>query len=173
MVERPTSSLVEESQRARVVAEALSWVGTPWVHFGRIKGAGVDCAMLIAEVFERAGIVGHVEVPAYPIDWHLHREESKFADFVATLAPEVDGPPDRTPLPGDIIVWHFHAAFAHGGIVTAWPKVVHSYSRSMVCEDDCEAAAWLSTVIERTPRRGQARARRFFNAWAKATTAPC
>jgi cell wall-associated NlpC family hydrolase len=33
------------SIRAAVVAEARSWLGTPFHHQGRVKAAGVDCAM--------------------------------------------------------------------------------------------------------------------------------
>ena len=41
----------EADQRAAVVAEARSWIKTPWVHMAAIKGAGVDCAMLLARVY--------------------------------------------------------------------------------------------------------------------------
>src|SRR5262249_43477037 len=50
-----------DPRRAAVVAEAESWIGTPFHHAARVKGAGVDCLMLLAEVYERAGIVPHLE----------------------------------------------------------------------------------------------------------------
>lgn len=42
--------------RAAVVSEARSWVGTPWMHQQRLKGAGVDCIGLIRGVFLGAGL---------------------------------------------------------------------------------------------------------------------
>lgn len=36
--------------RARIVAEARTWIGTPWVHQHRAKGIGVDCAGLPIEI---------------------------------------------------------------------------------------------------------------------------
>jgi cell wall-associated NlpC family hydrolase len=36
--------------RAAVVREAESWIGTPFHHAARVKGAGIDCLMLLAEV---------------------------------------------------------------------------------------------------------------------------
>ena len=33
-----------DALRERVVAEALSWLGTPYAHRQRLKGVGVDCA---------------------------------------------------------------------------------------------------------------------------------
>lgn len=35
---------------AEIVAEARSWVGTPYIHQQRLKGAGVDCVGLILGV---------------------------------------------------------------------------------------------------------------------------
>jgi cell wall-associated NlpC family hydrolase len=41
---------VSEDERAAVVAEARTWIKTPWRHMADIKGAGVDCAMLLVRV---------------------------------------------------------------------------------------------------------------------------
>ncbi len=47
--------------RAAVVAEAHRWLRTPYHKHGRVLGAGVDCSMLLAEVFEAAGAIPHVD----------------------------------------------------------------------------------------------------------------
>src|SRR4051794_18561064 len=60
--------------RACVVREAESWIGTPFHHAARVKGAGVDCLMLLAEIYEHAGIAPHIEPSFYVPDWHLHRD---------------------------------------------------------------------------------------------------
>ncbi len=39
-----------------MVAEARSWLGTPYVHQGRVKGAGVDCAGLVICVGHALGL---------------------------------------------------------------------------------------------------------------------
>ena len=44
------SELVAGS-RNRVCRIARSWLGTPYHHMGRVKGAGVDCAMFPLEVY--------------------------------------------------------------------------------------------------------------------------
>jgi len=63
--------------RVSVVREAESWIGTPFHHAARIKGAGVDCLMLLAEIHERAGIIPHIDPPFYVPDWHLHRDAER------------------------------------------------------------------------------------------------
>ena len=49
--------MMTESQRAEVVRVARSFIGTPYHHMGRVKGAGVDCATLLAEVYYEAGVL--------------------------------------------------------------------------------------------------------------------
>jgi cell wall-associated NlpC family hydrolase len=66
--------------RRAVVAEAASWLRTPYHHMGRVKGGGVDCLMLLAEVYEAAGVIPHVEIPFYPPDWHLHRGVERYLE---------------------------------------------------------------------------------------------
>ena len=33
----------EQRERENLVAEALTWLGTPYHHAGRVKGGGTDC----------------------------------------------------------------------------------------------------------------------------------
>ena len=114
--------------RAAVVTEAESWIGTPFHHAARIKGAGVDCLMLLAEIYERAGIIPHIDPPFYVPDWHLHCDAERYLERLACHAHEIDGPPQGTgPLPGDIALFRFGRTYSHGAIVTRWPRVVHAY----------------------------------------------
>ena len=43
----------ERREREWLVAEALTWLGTPYHHAGRVKGGGTDCGMLILQAFIR------------------------------------------------------------------------------------------------------------------------
>lgn len=43
--------------RERIVAEALTWRGTPYHHQGRVKGVGVDCIGLEIGVARALGLV--------------------------------------------------------------------------------------------------------------------
>ena len=126
-----------EELRQRVVAEARSWLGTPYHHMGRVKGAGVDCLMLLAEVYEKAGVIGHLEVPFYPPDWNLHRDAERYLDGVKAHASEIEGPPG----PGDVAVFRFGRCYAHGAIVTAWPRLIHAYAGQGVVEADAALGA--------------------------------
>lgn len=113
----------EMKERAAVVEEALSWLGTPYHHMGRIKGAGVDCGMLLAEIYERAGVMPHVDPEPYPCDWHMHRDGERYQGLVAEHARRIPGPPQ----PGDITLFKFGRCLSHGAIVIEWPVVIHSF----------------------------------------------
>ncbi|MGH7089087.1 MAG: hydrolase [Stellaceae bacterium] len=111
-----------DPRRAAVIAEAESWIGTPFHHHAAVKGAGVDCLNLLAEVCRRAGVLGAIDIPHYPQDWHLHRDAERFLDGLMQYAREIEGPPQ----PGDIALFRFGRVFSHGAIVVAWPSLIHA-----------------------------------------------
>jgi NlpC/P60 family putative phage cell wall peptidase len=112
----------EHEHRAAVVAEAESWLATPYHHQGRIKGVGVDCAMLLVEVYHAAGCVPALDPRPYPPDWHLHRSAERYLGWVLRYAREV-----AEPRPGDAALFRFGRCFSHGAIVAGWPRVIHAY----------------------------------------------
>ncbi len=137
-------TILESAQRQAVLSLAEYWIGTPFHHQGRVKGpqGGVDCAMLLLEVFLAAGVIPQIrdqglgtrdQGPApnpwplppgfnYSQQWHLHRAEEKYLEMVGALGGyEVD-----RPLHGDIAVWKIGRAFSHGAIVLLWPCIIHA-----------------------------------------------
>lgn len=148
---RGVSAEVELVERARLVAVTRTWIGTPYHHAARLKGVGVDCATLLAEVWIEAGLLATVEIPAYGFEWHLHRKEEKYREFVERYARLV-----TSPQPGDVVLYRWGNVNAHGGIVMerGWPQVVHAYSRARI-------------VIEANGRAGDLAAREFsfFSFW--------
>lgn len=121
-----------DSRRLAVIEEARGWLRTPYHHMGRVRGAGTDCLMLLAEVYESAKVVPHIDVPFYPPDWNLHRDAERYLLGVARHAREVAAPPQ----PGDIAVFKFGRCFAHGSIVLAWPQLIHAWHTTGVVHVD-------------------------------------
>jgi cell wall-associated NlpC family hydrolase len=110
--------------RNEIVSEARSWIGTPYHHLGSIKSVGVDCAMLLVEVYKTVGLIpSNVDPRPYAPEWHLHRDEEAFLAWLKDFADEVD-----TPESGDMVVWKFGRAYSHGGIVVGDSgEIVHAY----------------------------------------------
>ena len=139
MIDPASAAIVAETQPAAdprllaVIEEALGWLRTPYHHMARVKGAGADCLTLLAEVYEKAGVISHVDVPFYPPDWNLHRDAERCLEGVIRYALEVPVWDDADPpQPGDIAVFKFGRCFAHGAIVLQWPRLIHAWHNAGV-----------------------------------------
>lgn len=108
--------------RQRLVDEAMTWLSTPWHHAGAIKGVGVDCGQILLEIYANCGLIERPTITAYPADWAQHRDEERYLAVVEAYCRVVD-----TPEPGDIVVYRFGRSFSHGGLVVAWPTIIHAH----------------------------------------------
>jgi cell wall-associated NlpC family hydrolase len=108
--------------RADVVREALRWEGTPYHHRARLRGVGVDCAMLPAAVYEAVGLIPRVE-PDYSPQWMLHRDEEQFLGWVTRFAREI---PREAVGAGDLAIWKYGRCYSHSAIVIDMPEVLHA-----------------------------------------------
>jgi len=131
------------SQRSVVIAEAETWLRTPYHHMGRVRGGGTDCLMLLAEVYEAAGVIPHIDVPFYPPDWNLHRDAERYLEGLMPYAREIDGPPRR----GDVAVFKFGRCFAHGVIVVSWPRLIHAWCDAGVVYADADQAPLIGRLV--------------------------
>lgn len=112
-------------QRQRVVEEAKTWLLTPYHHKAAVKGAGVDCAQILLEVYYAAGLTDkRVDVGDYPMDWMMHRSEEQYLGWLYKYGHEV-----KEPLPGDVVIYKFGRCFSHAGIIIDWPTIIHSYRK--------------------------------------------
>jgi cell wall-associated NlpC family hydrolase len=110
------------SLRDKILAEAYSFLNTPYHHQGRLKGVGIDCAMLLIEVYRNVGLIPNIDPRPYPRDWHLHRDEERYLGWVKQFGTEVNDPQQ-----GDVALFKFGRCISHGAIVVNWPVVIHSY----------------------------------------------
>lgn len=124
--------------RDQIIAEARTWLKTPWHHQGRIKGVGVDCAYFLIEVYSAVGLINIFDLGEYPPDWHMHRDEPRFLNYLKEYTDPVED-----PLPGDIAMFNFGRTAAHGSIVIEWPVIIHAYKdeRMVVMSDSSRALA--------------------------------
>lgn len=121
--------MTESEQRQAVVAEATSWLGTPFMHGQCVKGAGCDCATFLASCYRTAGVF-RAEIPELQPDWFLHTSKEQYLDELRRHAQAFD-PKERDPQPGDIMIVKDTAigakVYSHGAIVLRWPIVIHCF----------------------------------------------
>lgn len=119
----------ELDQRAAVIAEARTWLHTPWRHMANIKGQAVDCAMFLAEVFINAGVIERFDPRPYPRAWFMHHSKERFLEWVVerlggTEVPVADA------RPGDLMMYHIGLCYSHGAILVEPRMVIHSYYKN-------------------------------------------
>ncbi|HVB89242.1 MAG TPA: hypothetical protein VND97_03495 [Beijerinckiaceae bacterium] len=114
----------DTGRRTDVVAEARTWIGTPYHHAADVKGVGCDCGMLLVRVYVDLGLVAPFDPRPYTRDWHLHRSEERYLGLLLERTSKV-----AAPAPGDVALFRYGRCFSHGGIVTrAEPlTIVHAF----------------------------------------------
>jgi len=139
------------SRRDAVLSEAISWMGTPYHHHGRVKGVGVDCVQILCAVYQACGVwPAEAEPGEYACDWHLSRSEQL---YLTRLTPFAD--PVIDPKPGDIAVFGFGRTMSHGGIVYRHGIILHSYiGRGVIMSGPQEEPLAGRSVVYFDPFRG-------------------
>jgi NlpC/P60 family putative phage cell wall peptidase len=119
--------------RAPIVAEARSWIGTPYRHQASLKGVGCDCLGLVRGVW-RALIGDEPErAPPYAPDWAEASREETLAQAAARHLLPVACDAFRE---GDVLLFRWRSALPakHAAIVTASALMVHAHDGAAVAE---------------------------------------
>ena len=121
--------MLNPEQREAVVAEAMTWIGTPYRGWSCVKGAGVDCGQLIYGVYHNCDLIPTMtDLPKdYPLFIGLHRASTEYVDLVLRYFREI---PETEVLPGDLVVWRLTGSksYCHGAIIKSWPDYfIHAY----------------------------------------------
>jgi cell wall-associated NlpC family hydrolase len=155
----------EAELRAAIVAEAMTWEGTPYLQQGDVKGPNgcVDCSMLLVRCWVDTGLVEPFDPRPYPASWHLHHGEERYLDWLSTVAVEVD-----EPQPGDVVAFRFGLCFSHGGIMVDRTRVIHALRGHGNCSvtDLREAFLMFERPEGSVSRPWGKRPRKFFDVFA-------
>jgi cell wall-associated NlpC family hydrolase len=143
--------------RRAVIEEAKTWLLTPWEHAARVKGAGVDCAQLLAAVYTKAGVLAAMpEIPYYPRDWHQHQNAQVLRSIVEKYADKVE-----EPVAGGIVLFEFGKVYSHAAIIIEWPLCIHANMKSGIVE-------WIDASVDpHLMRCAQNKNPEFFSPWGR------
>jgi len=121
----PDSSLV----RQQVIAEAESWLHTPFMHNALIKGVGVGCGTLLIATYGALGVpvpkleeIGH-----FSRDWHEHTRDERYLNVLLKYSRIVN-----EPKTGDMVVFRMGRVHSHSALIAEWPRVIHVLWGSVV-----------------------------------------
>ena len=115
---------------ATLVKCAQSWSGTPFSAHSRVRGAGVDCIHLAAEIYLQCGALADYKFPQYTLDAGAHRNESQVLTWLNSEKKfqEVQVPYQ----PGDLFCFKLRSVEHHVGILLGADQFIHCWQRQGV-----------------------------------------
>ena len=124
---------------ADILAEARTWLGTPFHHQGRLKGVGADCLGLVVGVGRALGL-SQADGTGYP----------RQPDGTALLAG-LDAAYVRLPLgrqkPGDILVFRIRREPQHLALLTASSGMIHVHAAVGRVVETRLDAGWVARLV--------------------------
>jgi len=118
-----------DPDRSAIVAEALSWIGTPYHQQASVKGAGCDCLGLIRGVWRGVYGTEPEAPPPYSPDW---AEATGQETMLAAARRNLVETPIEAAREGDVLVfrWRTELPAKHAGVLIAPDRVLHAYEKS-------------------------------------------
>jgi cell wall-associated NlpC family hydrolase len=162
--------LFEDLGRCTVLlAAAERWLGTPFHRYASLRGVGVDCVHLVAELYGAAGAIPQpYTLPRYSMDGGHHNESSILLDYVDStgrFAPiaidaalpsrgcvgcgETGTQPNLPALMvGDLIGFKIGRVVHHAGIYLGGPEAlfVHAVQQYGCVTNTLRDSTWLTRV---------------------------
>ena len=136
--------------RDDIVAEARSWLGTPYRHQASMRGAGTDCLGLIRGVWRSLYGQEPEAVPAYTADW----SETTGEEVVLSAASRwLRSKPLSSNDIGDVIVFRMRSTGVakHLGVTASrqgMTSFVHAYTDHGVIETPL-STPWQRKIVGR------------------------
>lgn len=135
---------------SRIVEAARGWIGTPYRHQARCKGAGCDCLGLLLGVWREVRGALPEDVPAYSMDWSEPQGDERLWQAATRWLIKS---PDGQENPGDVLLFRMRTTGVakHLGIagrVGSEPTFIHAYSGHVVAESPL-SAPWRRRIVAR------------------------
>jgi NlpC/P60 family putative phage cell wall peptidase len=113
-------------QRSAIIAEARTWIGTPYMHQAAVKHAGADCLGLVRGVWRALYGAEPEAPPAYTPDW---AERAGAETLLEAARRNMDEVAPGQAAPGDVLLFRMHAQapMKHCAILDADERIIHAY----------------------------------------------
>jgi len=112
--------------RQAILAEARSWIGTPYQHQASAKHAGCDCLGLVRGVWRTLYGDEPERAPAYTPDWAERRGAETLYEAACKHLRETAM---ASAEPGDVLLFRMDARspMKHAAILDADDHIIHAY----------------------------------------------
>ncbi|MFN3953148.1 MAG: peptidase [Pararhodobacter sp.] len=141
----------DAAARARLVALARGWIGTPYRHRASLRGVGCDCLGLILGVMRDWQGCAPARLPPYTPAWdEIAPREALWQGLSRHLAERA---PASTWLPGQVVLFRMRSASVakHLGLLSMvgpGARFIHAYGRHGTIESPL-SGPWRARVVAR------------------------
>lgn len=124
---------MSDAWRARIVAAARGWQGTPYHHQASLRGVGCDCLGLVRGVWRELYGAEPEATPPYARHWAQHGHDETLALAADRHLTPLDVAAAR---PGEVLLfrWRAHLPAAHCAILVAPERILHAHDGAAVSE---------------------------------------
>jgi len=129
--------------REAIVEEARRWIGTPFVHQGRVRGLAVDCIGLVIETGRACGVTAAMGDPAW--DFREYGPMPNAGRLLSVTESLLSRVPVPEAAPGDVLLFRLAGDPQHFGIF-AGETVIHAYQR-FGCVEHRLADVWRARIM--------------------------
>jgi NlpC/P60 family putative phage cell wall peptidase len=132
-------------QRAMILAEARSWIQTPYLHQASNKGIGCDCLGLVRGVWRALYGAEPEALPPYSPDW---AERHGAEILLLTARRWLREVPTNQARPGDVLLFRpqANAPAKHCAILGRPDTIIHAYWGKAVAETSL-SKWWLRRLV--------------------------
>ena len=114
-----------------ILAEARSWLGTPYRHQASRKHIGCDCLGLLRGIWRALYGCEPETIPAYSGDWDLMEKRD---ELLRAAGRHLVLAQDMEPASVLIFRWQDHLPAKHLAILSRPRTIIHAYERAGVVE---------------------------------------
>jgi NlpC/P60 family putative phage cell wall peptidase len=124
--------------RSEFVAEARTWLGTPYQHQGRLKGVACDCIGLVIGTARALGLTN------YDIDGYDKRPDGSLRPVMET---QLEFIPLAEAQAGDVVLFAWATQPLHVAILTDETHLIHAYLPSRRVVENIFDEKWRSLIV--------------------------
>ena len=125
-----------DERRSHLVEIARGWLGTPFHPHAALRGVGVDCVHLLAEIYREAGLLGPYELPDYTMDGGDYQSASQVLSWLRASPRFQELPAGAAAGIGDLVTFRLGRVPHHVGLVIG-PTFIHAIRDYGVIESFC------------------------------------
>ncbi|MEO6964997.1 MAG: hypothetical protein ABI076_03770 [Acidobacteriaceae bacterium] len=126
-----------QEQKSAVLAEAQTWMGTPFRDGAMVKGqhGGVDCSYLLKACYCGHGAPDTVDLPLYNLQFMLNRIDETYIEELLKYYREIRA---EETMAADVCLLRWGHIYSHGMILLEpWPgRVIHALNPFGVIESN-------------------------------------